>query len=169
MPPLVDQPAVPHLADLVDAVGELVAAILDVDRSLAVGNIAAVHIGNARHGRTPGKVAGCCDGGASAAKIAARRASWQIARSRLALTIRRNGSSVLRRGEWSSAGAGDGKGAGSMTVMDDTRAPVLAAPRPPQERMSLWQFLRTVRDSSIATFPAEAYEKDIVPRKLLWG
>ena len=55
-----------------------------------------------------------------------------------------------------------------MAVMDDTRAPVLAAPRPPQERMSLWQFLRTVRDSSIATFPAEAYEKDIVPRKLLW-
>ncbi len=48
-----------------------------------------------------------------------------------------------------------------MAVMDDTRAPVLAAPRPPQERMSLWQFLRTVRDSSIATFPAEAYEKDI--------
>ncbi len=55
-----------------------------------------------------------------------------------------------------------------MTVMDETRAPVLAAPRPPQQRMSLRQFLRTVRDSSIATFPAEAYEKDIVARKLLW-
>jgi cytochrome P450 len=55
-----------------------------------------------------------------------------------------------------------------MAVMDDTRAPVLAAPRPPQERMGLWQFLRTVRDSSIATFQAEAYEKDIVARKLLW-
>src|SRR5437870_6170168 len=56
----------------------------------------------------------------------------------------------------------------TMTVMDETRAPVLAAPRPPQQRMSLRQFLRAVRDSSIATFPAEAYEKDIVPRKLLW-
>ena len=55
-----------------------------------------------------------------------------------------------------------------MAVMDETRAPVLAAPRPPQARMSLRQFLRTVRDSSIATFPAEAYEKDIVARKLLW-
>ena len=55
-----------------------------------------------------------------------------------------------------------------MAVMDETRAPVLAAPRPPQARMSLRQFLRTVRDSSIATFPAEAYENDIVPRKLLW-
>ncbi len=55
-----------------------------------------------------------------------------------------------------------------MAVMDETRTPVLAAPRPPQERMGLRQFLRTVRDSSIATFPAEAYENDIVSRKLLW-
>jgi cytochrome P450 len=46
--------------------------------------------------------------------------------------------------------------------------PILAAPRPPQQRMGLLRFLRTVRDSSIATFPAEAYEKDIVLRKLLW-
>ena len=35
VPPLVDQPAAAHLADLVDAVGELIAAILDVDRGLA--------------------------------------------------------------------------------------------------------------------------------------
>src|SRR5260370_18982899 len=55
-----------------------------------------------------------------------------------------------------------------MAVMDEPPAPVLAAPRPPQERMGLRQFLRTVRDSSIATFPAEAYENDIVSRKLLW-
>ena len=55
-----------------------------------------------------------------------------------------------------------------MTVMDESSAPLLAAPRPPQERMGLRQFLRTVRDSSIATFPAEAYEKDIVVRRLLW-
>src|SRR6266849_4398121 len=50
----------------------------------------------------------------------------------------------------------------TMAVMDETRAPVLAAPRPPQARMSLRQFLRAVRDSSIATFPAEAYEKHIL-------
>ena len=55
-----------------------------------------------------------------------------------------------------------------MAVMEQSSGPVLAAPKPPQERMSLWQFLRTVRDSSIATFPAEAYEADILPRKLLW-
>src|SRR5437764_3359406 len=55
-----------------------------------------------------------------------------------------------------------------MAVMDESGAPVLAAPRPPQERMGLLRFVRAVRDSSISTFPAEAYEKDIVPRQLLW-
>ena len=55
-----------------------------------------------------------------------------------------------------------------MAVMDESSAPLLAAPRPPQERMGLRQFLRTVRESSIATFPAEAYENDITPRRLLW-
>jgi cytochrome P450 len=55
-----------------------------------------------------------------------------------------------------------------MAITEQSSAPVLAAPRAPQERMSLWQFLRTVRDSAIATFPAEAYEADILPRKLLW-
>ena len=33
--PLVDQPPSPHLADFVDAVGELIAAILDVDLGVA--------------------------------------------------------------------------------------------------------------------------------------
>jgi hypothetical protein len=36
MPAFVDQPASPHLANFVDAVRELVAAILDMNRSLAV-------------------------------------------------------------------------------------------------------------------------------------
>ena len=31
MPALIDQPAAPHLADFIDAVGELIAAVLDVD------------------------------------------------------------------------------------------------------------------------------------------
>jgi hypothetical protein len=31
MAPLVDQPPSPHLADFIDAVGELIAAILDVN------------------------------------------------------------------------------------------------------------------------------------------
>ena len=45
--PLVDDAAVPDLADLVDAVGELIAAILDVDRGLPQRQVAAVHIGDA--------------------------------------------------------------------------------------------------------------------------
>ena len=43
----VDQPPAPHLADLVDAVGELVAAVLDVDLRGAMRHVAAVHIGDA--------------------------------------------------------------------------------------------------------------------------
>ena len=49
VPPLVDQAASPHLADFVDAVGELVAAILDMNRRVAMRQIASVHIGDARH------------------------------------------------------------------------------------------------------------------------
>ena len=44
---LVDQPPSPHLAHLVDAVGELVAAILDMDLRGAMRHVAAVHIGDA--------------------------------------------------------------------------------------------------------------------------
>ena len=48
--PLVDEPGVPHFADFIDAVGELIPAILDVDRRLTQREIAAVDIGAARHG-----------------------------------------------------------------------------------------------------------------------
>jgi hypothetical protein len=44
---LVDDAAAPHLADLVDAIRELVAAVLDMDRSCALRQIATVHIGDA--------------------------------------------------------------------------------------------------------------------------
>ena len=44
---LIDHAAAPHLADLVDAIRELVAAILDMDRSCALRQIATVHIGDA--------------------------------------------------------------------------------------------------------------------------
>src|SRR6266545_846616 len=47
--PLVDHPAAPDLAQLVNAVGELVAAILDMDHGVAPRQIATVDIGNARH------------------------------------------------------------------------------------------------------------------------
>ena len=48
----VDQPACPHLADFVNAVSELVAAILDMNRGFAVRHIASVHISDARHGKS---------------------------------------------------------------------------------------------------------------------
>ncbi|MNC92877.1 hypothetical protein D3C83_93860 [compost metagenome] len=48
---LVDHAPFADDADLVDAVGELVAAILDVDRSLFMRLVAAVDIGDAQHGR----------------------------------------------------------------------------------------------------------------------
>src|SRR5690242_11565820 len=48
---LVDQLAVAYTHDLVDAVGELVAAILDVNARLAMVDIAAVDIGKTRHKR----------------------------------------------------------------------------------------------------------------------
>jgi cytochrome P450 len=44
--------------------------------------------------------------------------------------------------------------------------PALPAPVPPRGPMSLWQILRTLPDNTIATFPQEAYELDIVERKL---
>jgi cytochrome P450 len=47
-------------------------------------------------------------------------------------------------------------------------APVLAAPRPPEGQLPLWRFLRILRDSSIATYRADAYTADILERHLFW-
>jgi cytochrome P450 len=44
--------------------------------------------------------------------------------------------------------------------------PVLPAPVPPRGRMPFFKFLRTLPDNTIATFAQEAYEQDIVERKL---
>src|SRR5258708_27226985 len=46
--------------------------------------------------------------------------------------------------------------------------PVLAAPRPPEGQLPLWQFLRVLRDSSIATYRAAAYSADILERRTFW-
>ncbi len=43
---LVDQPPVLHSGHLVDTVGKLVAAILDMDRSFAMRQETAIDIGN---------------------------------------------------------------------------------------------------------------------------
>jgi len=57
-----------------------------------------------------------------------------------------------------------------MSVIDGmgTNAPTLAAPLPMQGRVSLRQFVRILRENSIATFSADAYDKDILARRLFW-
>jgi cytochrome P450 len=54
-----------------------------------------------------------------------------------------------------------------MTTVDDSLAtPLLPAPAPPRDRLSFLQFARALRDSTIATFAQEAYERDILERKM---
>ena len=43
----------------------------------------------------------------------------------------------------------------------------LPAPAPPRERLSLLQFLGTLQDNAIGIFTEEAYEKELVQRKVL--
>ena len=49
VPGQIDDETMPYLADLVDAIGELEAAVLHVHRCLVMAKIASVHIGNSRH------------------------------------------------------------------------------------------------------------------------
>jgi cytochrome P450 len=55
-----------------------------------------------------------------------------------------------------------------MSVIDRSEAPVLAAPRLPQGRLSFRQFLRVLRDNTLASFPPEDFDADILVRRLLW-
>jgi len=52
--------------------------------------------------------------------------------------------------------------------MDVDNSPVLAMPARPQERPNLREFLRLIRDNTLATYPPEAFDDDIVARRLLW-
>jgi|HubBroStandDraft_1064217.scaffolds.fasta_scaffold11198_5 cytochrome P450 len=54
------------------------------------------------------------------------------------------------------------------TERDAGAAPVLAAPRPPQQPLPLWRYLKVLRESVIATYGAQAYSADIVERRFLW-
>src|SRR5277367_5866882 len=54
-----------------------------------------------------------------------------------------------------------------MTSLDDSAsAPVLPAPMPHRGRLPLFEFFCTLRDNMIATYAEEAYERDIVERKM---
>jgi hypothetical protein len=44
---LVDQAPCPHLAHLIDAIGELIAAVLDMHARVAMRYIASIHISDA--------------------------------------------------------------------------------------------------------------------------
>ncbi|HEX4113329.1 MAG TPA: cytochrome P450 [Stellaceae bacterium] len=47
--------------------------------------------------------------------------------------------------------------------------PVLPAPNPPAGTLGLFAMMRTIRDSSIATYPRDAYERDFLDRSFLWA
>jgi cytochrome P450 len=54
-----------------------------------------------------------------------------------------------------------------MTSLDDSViAPALPAPTPRRGRLPVFEFFRTLRDNMIATYAEEAYEDDIVERKM---
>src|SRR3984885_7566738 len=54
-----------------------------------------------------------------------------------------------------------------MTTFDNPVAPpVLPAPVPQQRRLSFFEFVRALRDSAITSFAQEAYESDIIERKM---
>jgi len=50
-----------------------------------------------------------------------------------------------------------------------TEAPVLAAPPRFRGQLSPRQLLRTIRDSSVATYGEEAFEREVIVRRLLWA
>jgi hypothetical protein len=47
---LVNQPTAPHLANFINPIGKLVAAILDVNFGVVERQITAIDVGNAGHG-----------------------------------------------------------------------------------------------------------------------
>src|SRR5882757_4041737 len=52
------------------------------------------------------------------------------------------------------------------TLNNPVAAPVLPAPVPRQRRLSFFEFVRALRDSAITSFAQEAYELDIIERKM---
>lgn len=54
-----------------------------------------------------------------------------------------------------------------MIVFHDS-APSTAMPRWREDRPTFRQFLRTVRENTLATYPPEAFDEDIIAQRLLW-
>ena len=55
-----------------------------------------------------------------------------------------------------------------MNKLDNGQTPALAMPCRPEGRLTLRQFLRLVRDNTLATYSPEAFEEDIIAHRLLW-
>src|SRR5580700_5876288 len=53
-----------------------------------------------------------------------------------------------------------------MRSDDSVIAPVLPAPVPRRGRLPFFEFFRTLRDNMVATYGEEAYERDIIERKM---
>src|SRR6516165_6156060 len=52
--------------------------------------------------------------------------------------------------------------------MNRIEAPVLAMPVRPEGPLSFRQFIRLVRENTLATYPPEAFDEDIIAGRLLW-
>src|SRR5215471_18407196 len=52
--------------------------------------------------------------------------------------------------------------------MNLIETPVLAMPVRPEGPISFRQFVRLVRENTLATYPPEAFDEDIIARRLLW-
>jgi cytochrome P450 len=55
-----------------------------------------------------------------------------------------------------------------MSAIDSSQAPALAAPRRPEGRPTLRQYLRVLRENALATYHPEDFSADIIERRLLW-
>ena len=49
-----------------------------------------------------------------------------------------------------------------MNEIDPVQSPPLAMPNRPEGRLTLRQFLRVVRDNTLASYPPEAFDEDII-------
>ena len=52
--------------------------------------------------------------------------------------------------------------------MNLIEAPVLAMPVRPEGPLSFRQFIRLVRENTLATYPPQAFDEDIIAGRLLW-
>ena len=49
-----------------------------------------------------------------------------------------------------------------------SQSPILAMPARPEGRLTFRQFLGLVRENTVATYPPEAFDEDIIAGRLLW-